>query len=57
MSLQDAMAATWRKHNCYGDHHGDDTVLLGKVHRERIFALSVEDHGYRRRHGARRPPT
>ena len=32
MSLQDAMAAARRQ-------HGDDIVLGGKAHRERIFAL------------------
>jgi hypothetical protein len=37
MSLQAAMAAARSNH--YGDHHGDDTVLGGKAHRERIFAL------------------
>ena len=41
MTLQDAMAAARRKHN--GDQHGENTVLRGKVHGERIRALPATE--------------
>ena len=41
MTPQDAMAAARRKH--FGDQHGDDTVLRGKEHHQRIRALPAAE--------------